>query len=94
MRYFRNDKPCGSGEAPCAQKSDFRYAYPSKRGVIMFHVKILSKEDIMQVIEMQPVIQCVEDVYKTEKNEEIRSYNDDAMNPGHAVYGYQNQKNC
>ena len=30
----------------------------------MFHVKILSKEDIMQVIEMQPVIQCVEDVYK------------------------------
>ncbi len=35
-----------------------------KKGVIMFHVKILSKEDIMQVIEMQPVIQCVEDVYK------------------------------
>lgn len=30
----------------------------------MFNVKILSKEDIMQVIEMQPVMQCVEEVYK------------------------------
>lgn len=30
----------------------------------MFNVKILSKEDIMQVIEMKPVIRCVEEVYK------------------------------
>ena len=30
----------------------------------MFNVKILSKEDSMQVIEMKPVIQCVEEVYK------------------------------
>lgn len=30
----------------------------------MFNVKILSKEDIMQIIEMQPVIACVEEVYK------------------------------
>ena len=40
-----------------------------KKGVIMFHVKILSKEDIMQVIEMQPVIQCVEDVYKLKSDD-------------------------
>ena len=35
----------------------------------MIDVKILSKEDIMQVIEMNPVIECVENVYKSKSND-------------------------
>ncbi len=36
----------------------------------MYHIKLLSKDDISQVIEMAPIIKCVEDVYRQKSCEE------------------------
>ncbi len=52
----------------------------------MFNVKILSKEDIMQVIEMKPVIKCVEEVYtlKSQGDTVVWPTTFYEFDPGHA----------
>ena len=52
----------------------------------MFNVKVLSKEDIMKVVEMKPVIECVEEVYtlKSQGDTVVWPTTFYEFDPGHA----------
>lgn len=42
----------------------FRAPLTEKGAVSMANIRILSREDVIRVTEMQPIIDCVEEVYR------------------------------